>query len=292
MSIEERFNTAVNVIKGLPKNGPFQPSYDMMLRFYSYFKQATEGPCRSRRPAFWDVVGKVKYDTWKRLGDMSREKAMAAYVEELRQIVETMSYTQNVAEFYNSLNQFDMKIEDIELIAPDLIRSKSQENSPQHKIEAIENVQGDIPNTQVYSNSTEETSSDDDEYIDTVDEEIAVERPREKSYAHLNGGIHKKTQPMTEVTNKLNIDPSLASHLVQISDKMKLDLQQVNNRMNVLEQKITKQRKYPKWWPFQDISPSFFAFTLLYPIAVAFVFRAIQQRKQLLNHGGGGGKRS
>lgn len=151
--------------------GPFQPSYDMMLRFYSYFKQATEGPCRSRRPAFWDMVGKVKYDTWKRLGDMPREKAMAAYVEELRQIVETMSYTQNVAEFYNSLNQFDMKIEDIELIAPDLIRNKSQENSPQHKtnIEAIENGLGDIPNNQVYSNSKEETSDDDDEYIDTVD---------------------------------------------------------------------------------------------------------------------------
>lgn len=141
----------------------------MMLRFYSYFKQATEGPCRSRRPAFWDMVGKVKYDTWKRLGDMPREKAMQAYVEELRQIVETMSYTQNVAEFYNSLNQFDMKIEDIELIAPDLIRNKSQQNSPQHtsNVEAIQSE--DIQNKQMYNNSTEETSDDDDEYIDTVD---------------------------------------------------------------------------------------------------------------------------
>lgn len=45
---------------------------------------------------------------------------------------------------------------------------------------------------------------------------------------------------MTEVTNKLNIDPSLVTHLVQITtDKMKLDLQQVNDRMNVLEQKVT-----------------------------------------------------
>lgn len=44
---------------------------------------------------------------------------------------------------------------------------------------------------------------------------------------------------MTEVTNKLNIDPSLVTHLVQITtDKMKLDLQQVNSRMNVLEQKV------------------------------------------------------
>ncbi len=43
---------------------------------------------------------------------------------------------------------------------------------------------------------------------------------------------------MTEVTNKLNIDSSLMTHLAQITDKMKLDLQQVNNRLNVLEQKV------------------------------------------------------
>lgn len=44
--------------------------------------------------------------------------------------------------------------------------------------------------------------------------------------------------PMTEVTNTLNIDPSLLTHLVKITEKMKVDLQQVNSRMNVLEQKV------------------------------------------------------
>lgn len=44
---------------------------------------------------------------------------------------------------------------------------------------------------------------------------------------------------MTEVTSKLNIDPSLLTHLVQITEQMKLDLQQVNTRMNVLEQKVS-----------------------------------------------------
>lgn len=94
----------------------------MMLRFYSLFKQATDGPCKTRRPPFWDVVGKVKYDSWKKLGDMPREKAMEAYVNELKQIVETMSYTQNVADFYNSLNEFDMKIEDIEVHHDDSLK--------------------------------------------------------------------------------------------------------------------------------------------------------------------------
>lgn len=44
---------------------------------------------------------------------------------------------------------------------------------------------------------------------------------------------------MTEVTNKLNIDPSLLTHLVQITEQMKVDLQQVNSRMNVLEKKVS-----------------------------------------------------
>lgn len=64
-------------------SGSYQPSNDLMLRFYGYFKQGTLGPCTGSRPAFWDVVGRAKYDAWKNLGDMSKEEAMAKYVEEL-----------------------------------------------------------------------------------------------------------------------------------------------------------------------------------------------------------------
>lgn len=42
-------------------SGPFQPSNDMMLRFYSFYKQATLGPCDIPRPGFWDAVGKAKW---------------------------------------------------------------------------------------------------------------------------------------------------------------------------------------------------------------------------------------
>jgi len=60
-AIEERFQAAVNVIKGLPKNGPYQPSTSMMLKFYGLFKQATEGGCDQKKPGFWDIVGKVVF---------------------------------------------------------------------------------------------------------------------------------------------------------------------------------------------------------------------------------------
>lgn len=45
-----------------PLSGPFQPSDDMMLMFYSYYKQATVGPCNIPRPSgFWDSRGRVKW---------------------------------------------------------------------------------------------------------------------------------------------------------------------------------------------------------------------------------------
>lgn len=44
--------------------------------------------------------------------------------------------------------------------------------------------------------------------------------------------------PMTEVTNQLNIDQSMLSHMVQINDKMQVDLQQVSSRVQALEQKV------------------------------------------------------
>jgi acyl-CoA-binding protein len=66
--------------------GSYQPSHELMLRFYAYFKQATEGPCVAPRPAFWEVVKKMKWEAWNKLGNMSREEAMNNYVEELKKV--------------------------------------------------------------------------------------------------------------------------------------------------------------------------------------------------------------
>lgn len=106
MTSEERFRAAVNVIKNLPKQGSFQPSTELQLKFYSYFKQATEGPCTIAKPSFWDVVGKAKWDAWKSLGDMPKEEAMGKYVDELKQIIETMSFTESVSKFVEILGPF------------------------------------------------------------------------------------------------------------------------------------------------------------------------------------------
>uniref|UniRef100_A0A8D0FTX2 ACB domain-containing protein n=1 Tax=Strix occidentalis caurina TaxID=311401 RepID=A0A8D0FTX2_STROC len=62
----------------------YRPSYEEMLRFYSYYKQATAGCCQGPRPGFWDPIGRYKWDAWHSLGRMSKEEAMAAYVAEMK----------------------------------------------------------------------------------------------------------------------------------------------------------------------------------------------------------------
>lgn len=112
--------------------GSYQPSNDMMLRFYSYFKQATEGQCTQKKPAFWDIVGKAKYDAWMALGSMPKEKAMEGYVNELKKIVETMSFTENVANFVGSISEIDnVDFNDLNLVAPEaMAHARSRPNSP------------------------------------------------------------------------------------------------------------------------------------------------------------------
>lgn len=63
---------------------------------------------------------------------MPKERAMELYVEELKKIIETMSYTENVAEFIGSVSELDgVDVDDLEAVAPEAIKKvKSQPNSP------------------------------------------------------------------------------------------------------------------------------------------------------------------
>uniref|UniRef100_A0A0N8ESV8 Acyl-CoA-binding domain-containing protein 4 isoform 1 n=1 Tax=Heterocephalus glaber TaxID=10181 RepID=A0A0N8ESV8_HETGA len=84
----EQFRAAVSVIQSLPRTGSYRPSYEEMLRFYSYYKQATLGPCLAPRPGFWDPIGRYKWDAWHSLGRMSRAQAMSAYVAEVKLVAQ------------------------------------------------------------------------------------------------------------------------------------------------------------------------------------------------------------
>ena len=97
--LDAKFEAAVGVIQGLPKDGSFQPSNEMKLKFYGFYKQAREGPCIGTRPSFWDVVARAKYDAWNDLGDMSSVAAKEGYIEALKQIIETINLNSDVEKF-------------------------------------------------------------------------------------------------------------------------------------------------------------------------------------------------
>jgi len=52
-----------------------------LLEFYGLYKQATEGPCNTSKPGFFDFKGKQKWEAWKALGDMEKEEAMEEYAK-------------------------------------------------------------------------------------------------------------------------------------------------------------------------------------------------------------------
>lgn len=78
------------------------------------------------------MKNRAKYESYKSLGKMSKERAMELYVDELKKIIETMSYTDNVAEFMGSISELDgVDVDDLEAVAPEAIKKvKSQPNSP------------------------------------------------------------------------------------------------------------------------------------------------------------------
>lgn len=340
MSIEDRFNAAVNVIRGLPKNGPYQPSNDMLLNFYSLFKQATKGKCCERRPAFWDVISRAKWDAWNRLGEMPKEVAMQKYVDELKKIVETMSYTENVANFMEySMGDQDsgVSISDLEMVAPEAIQKvRSRPNSPlasrdtsparaspvtatvqpltngyQHS-QSNGTVVKPAPLTNGYyhyQNGTGSAQSDlsDDEYIDTVDdsESESTFRPIESASVHMSRSRMSQSSAVggdRDLYHSINssstmaggVNAEVAAQLTRAIERLNASVQQVNNRITVVEQSVAGLRNahqqqqvsqrltaknFPPWWPFQDISPRLLAIIILWPLVVSRMSSWLQRRK-------------
>ncbi|KAI3365306.1 hypothetical protein L3Q82_010391, partial [Scortum barcoo] len=95
----------------------YRPSYEVMLRFYSLYKQALCGPCTVSRPSFWDPVGRCKWDAWSRLGEMSSENAMAAYVDEMKkvaqEVIDTMPMNEKTASLFHHFESLYLVIDDM-----------------------------------------------------------------------------------------------------------------------------------------------------------------------------------
>ncbi len=58
-----------------------RPANQQLAMLYGYFKQAISGNIQGNRPGFFDVVGRHKYDAWKKCESMSQEQSMQSYVD-------------------------------------------------------------------------------------------------------------------------------------------------------------------------------------------------------------------
>lgn len=98
----------------------------------------------------------------------------------------------------------------------------------------------------------------------------------------------------------------------KIVETMRNDLQQIHSRINLLERSLADMRnqqlkkkvkinidisilnfntkssmhkskilelKYPKWWPFTEISPTWFVFMIIWPFMALRIMQEIQRKK-------------
>ncbi|XP_064018824.1 acyl-CoA-binding domain-containing protein 5 isoform X2 [Pogoniulus pusillus] len=170
-----RFEAAVKVIQSLPKNGSFQPTNEMMLKFYSFYKQATQGPCNIPRPGFWDPIGRYKWDAWSALGEMSKEEAMIAYVEEMKKILESMPMTEKVEELLQVIGPFYEIVEDKKNRGTDLTSGLS-------------NVMNSTPAIKAVNGKAESSDSG-------AESEEEGLREEEEKEVQLNGKDYKNVKP-------------------------------------------------------------------------------------------------
>merc|ERR1711976_133208 len=83
------FDEAVAFIQSLPSSGPRSADNSTKLKFYSYFKQGSMGPCSKHggpQPWLAQVVTRAKWDAWNALDDMPSSEAKTRYVELLHEL--------------------------------------------------------------------------------------------------------------------------------------------------------------------------------------------------------------
>lgn len=291
MPVKERFEAAVNVIRSMPKNGTFQPSHEMMLRFYSFYKQATLGPCKQRKPAFWDVINKAKWEAWNRLGDMPSEEAMLLYIADLGKIIETMAYTDNVASFIQSVEGVEgLSLDMLEAVAPSCIQKvRSTPASPitSREVSPIRDDKVIVNGVKTNGVSHSETADNsEEEYIDTVESEheLTGSKPKHvsrKERKRKSDTLSKETLNNAALENHYALN--LCEQLQKTIDSMRADLRNANERVSKIERKtnqlIAARNRVPLWWPLQGITPNWFLFLILWPFIAQRISNYFMQKK-------------
>lgn len=95
------FTKAANHLPSLLPNVDNQS----LTALYGYYKQATEGPCKTSKPSWYDMKGKTKWEAWSKLGDMSQMQARLSYIDIIKNLDENfINSTGTKKEFWVSVS--------------------------------------------------------------------------------------------------------------------------------------------------------------------------------------------
>ncbi|SAM08997.1 hypothetical protein [Absidia glauca] len=84
--VNQRYSKALHIVQNLPASSSFQPNKDEKLQLYSLYKQVSHGDIDTQRPGIFDVVGRAKWDAWKKLQGLSTLEAKHQYVDTLLKV--------------------------------------------------------------------------------------------------------------------------------------------------------------------------------------------------------------
>ncbi|XP_065507435.1 acyl-CoA-binding domain-containing protein 4 isoform X3 [Caloenas nicobarica] len=269
-----QFRAAVQVIQGLPRSGSYRPSYEEMLRFYSYYKQATAGRCQGPRPGFWDPIGRYKWDAWHSLGKMSKEEAMAAYVAEMKKvaqkIIDTVPMDETTEEMFGYFEPLYEVIHDMPRPPEAFFKRKGGSREPMAEPGQDEPVSSLAP--------------------ERPEDAVSVEQDGQHAPDLCLAGGEQDARSVPELS--LELPPELEAHVAGTVRALQDDMRRVLERLSELEtltaaqgdtagtdpgQPHTQQEMSP--WPLA-ISPRTLLFLLTWPFVTQWLLRRWQGRKR------------
>lgn len=80
--LEQKFTEMVEAVKNATIN--FQPNNTEKLKLYAFYKQATVGDVEGECPSIINMVERAKWNAWNAIKGWTKDKAMQAYVDMLK----------------------------------------------------------------------------------------------------------------------------------------------------------------------------------------------------------------
>ncbi|XP_042138854.1 acyl-CoA-binding domain-containing protein 4 isoform X6 [Peromyscus maniculatus bairdii] len=291
---QKQFQAAVSVIQNLPKNGSYRPSYEEMLRFYSYYKQATMGPCLVPRPGFWDPIGRYKWDAWNSLGKMSRRDAMSAYISEMKLVAQKVIDTVPLGEVAEDMFGY---FEPLYQVIPDMPRppdtflrratgwkepvpQRDDQTAPEPSCLPKEPVPPPSPESPPPRDLELEVFCDS---LEQLEPELPWAEQRGATGRELDTGSSPEPPSEKEGLEGSLMGPQeLDRWLVGTVRAMQESMRNVQRRLQSLESKPQPREQRPprtRLWPLGLSAPTLL-FLILWPFVVQWLFRQFRTQKR------------